>query len=48
MSTGVVEGRDFTDPRWTAADRLTLQYLTDVLAERASDPARRDGWTRGS
>jgi len=42
----VLEARDFTDPRWTAADRMTLQYLTDVLAKRAGDPARKNGWTR--
>jgi hypothetical protein len=42
----VFEGRDFTDPRWTIADRSTLGYLTDALADRADDPARRDGWMR--
>ena len=33
--------RDFSDPRWTVADRSTLAYITDSLARRRTRP---NGW----
>jgi hypothetical protein len=30
--------RDFSDPRWTVADRSTLAYITDSLARRSTRP----------
>jgi len=36
---------DFSDPSWNVADRATLRYITDALADRAGRRARRNGWT---
>jgi hypothetical protein len=46
IADAVVVGRPFTDPGRTADDVRTLGMLADLLAERAADTSRSDGWRR--